>query len=161
MPLAILFYFLHAQHVSDINISVIRSLRLCCWITTTHIHIKKYINNAPNYQSANETYYTQENTMTTKHKRKRSISMKIHLPTTTQWRSTSHQTHTTKHHKYTLKPKFSVFTGHNNRCGNSTAKSQDVMMDIWMSETCWVYKVTLQYFWHSFLLILRTSNLFC
>ena len=33
MSLAILFHFLCAQHVSDINISIIRSLRLCCWIT--------------------------------------------------------------------------------------------------------------------------------
>ena len=32
--LVILFHFLSAQHVSDINISIIRSLRLCCWITT-------------------------------------------------------------------------------------------------------------------------------
>jgi len=32
--LAILFHFLCAQHVSDINISIIMSLRLCCWITT-------------------------------------------------------------------------------------------------------------------------------
>jgi hypothetical protein len=28
------FYFLCTQHVSDINIPIIRSLRLCCWITT-------------------------------------------------------------------------------------------------------------------------------
>jgi len=28
-----LFHFLCAQHVSDINISIIRSLRLFCWIT--------------------------------------------------------------------------------------------------------------------------------
>ena len=35
MSLAILFHFLCAQHVSDINISVIRSLRLCWWITTS------------------------------------------------------------------------------------------------------------------------------
>ena len=35
MPLAILFHFLCAQHVSDINMSIIRSLRLCCWITTS------------------------------------------------------------------------------------------------------------------------------
>jgi len=35
MSLAILFHFLRAQHVSDINISIIRSLQLCCWITTT------------------------------------------------------------------------------------------------------------------------------
>jgi len=34
MSLAILFHFLFAQHVSDINISIIRSLRLFCWITT-------------------------------------------------------------------------------------------------------------------------------
>ena len=34
MSLSILFHFLCAQHVSDINISIIRSLRLFCWITT-------------------------------------------------------------------------------------------------------------------------------
>ena len=32
--LAILYHFLCVQHVSDINISIIRSLRLFCWITT-------------------------------------------------------------------------------------------------------------------------------
>ena len=35
MSLAILFHFLCAQHVSDLNISIIRSLRLCFWITTS------------------------------------------------------------------------------------------------------------------------------
>jgi len=35
MSLAILFHFLCAQHVSDINIPIIKSLRLCCWITTS------------------------------------------------------------------------------------------------------------------------------
>jgi len=30
MSLVILFHFLCGQHVSDINISIIRSLRLCC-----------------------------------------------------------------------------------------------------------------------------------
>ena len=35
MTLAILFHFLCAQHVSDINISIIRGLRLCWWITTS------------------------------------------------------------------------------------------------------------------------------
>jgi hypothetical protein len=34
MLLAIVFHFSCAQHVSDINISIIRSLWLCCWITT-------------------------------------------------------------------------------------------------------------------------------
>ena len=33
MSLDILFHFLCAQHVSDINISIIRSLRLFFWIT--------------------------------------------------------------------------------------------------------------------------------
>jgi len=33
MSLAILFHVLCTQHVSDINISIIRSLRLFCWIT--------------------------------------------------------------------------------------------------------------------------------
>ena len=35
MSLANLFHVLCAQHVSDINISIVRSLRLCCWITTS------------------------------------------------------------------------------------------------------------------------------
>ena len=35
MSLAILFHLLCAQPVSDINISIIRSLRLCSWITTS------------------------------------------------------------------------------------------------------------------------------
>ena len=39
MSLAILFHFLCAQHVSDINISIIRSLRLCCWITTSVVSV--------------------------------------------------------------------------------------------------------------------------
>src|SRR5215510_11029314 len=35
MSLAILFHLLCAQHVSDINIAIIRSSRLCCRITTS------------------------------------------------------------------------------------------------------------------------------
>ena len=35
MSLAVVFHFLCAQHVLDVNISIIRSLRLCCWITTS------------------------------------------------------------------------------------------------------------------------------
>jgi len=34
MSLAILFHFLCAQHISDINIYIIRNLWLFCWITT-------------------------------------------------------------------------------------------------------------------------------
>jgi len=44
MSLATLFHFLCAQHVSDINISIIRSLRLCCWITTLVVfHLSIYL----------------------------------------------------------------------------------------------------------------------
>jgi len=35
MSLAILFHLLCAQHISDINISIFKSLRLCWWITTS------------------------------------------------------------------------------------------------------------------------------
>ena len=35
MSLAILFHLLRAQHVSDTNIPIFRSLRLCWWITTS------------------------------------------------------------------------------------------------------------------------------
>ena len=35
MSLAIFFHLLCAQHVSDINMSIFRSLRLCWWITTS------------------------------------------------------------------------------------------------------------------------------
>jgi len=35
MTLALLFHFVCAQHVSDINTSIVRSLRLCWWITTS------------------------------------------------------------------------------------------------------------------------------
>jgi len=34
VSLAILFHFVRAQHVSDINMSIIKSSRLFCWITT-------------------------------------------------------------------------------------------------------------------------------
>ena len=34
MSVAILFHFLCAQHVSDLNVAIIRSLWLLCWITT-------------------------------------------------------------------------------------------------------------------------------
>jgi hypothetical protein len=37
MSLAILFHFVCAQRVSNINISIIRSLWLCCWIATSGV----------------------------------------------------------------------------------------------------------------------------
>jgi len=81
MSLAILFHFLCTQHVSDINISIIRSFSLqhghysnpaapnLQHTTNRDMYNLKYFNNTLNSQSTNETYYTQENTMITKHKR--------------------------------------------------------------------------------------------
>jgi len=66
--------------------------------------------------------------------------MKIHLPTTTKPQSTSHQTHTTKHHKCTLtlnppplqnKTTDAVIQQHSRKL---------LMMDILMSEKCWAHK---------------------
>ena len=42
MSLTILFHLLCAQHVSDINISIFRSLRLSWWITTSVVLFCKY-----------------------------------------------------------------------------------------------------------------------
>jgi len=41
MSLVILFRFLCAQRVSDITISIIRSLRLFCWIITSVVLFRK------------------------------------------------------------------------------------------------------------------------
>ena len=41
MSLVILFHLLWTQHVSDINISIFSSLRLCWWFTTTVVLFSK------------------------------------------------------------------------------------------------------------------------
>ena len=43
MSLAILFHFLCTQHVSGINISIIRSLRLFCWTTTLVVFLVRCV----------------------------------------------------------------------------------------------------------------------
>jgi len=98
------------------------------------------INNAPNYQSTNETYYTQENTLITKYERKWSVSMKIHLPTATKWQSTSHQTHSTKHHKCTLMLNPPSLQNKMTNVVIQQHSHKFLMMDILMSETCWTHK---------------------
>jgi len=86
MSLAILFHCLCTQHVSDINISIIRSLRLFCWISTLAC-----------------------NTDTT--------------PNQPHWNSNTHRTK-------------------NNTANVETQQNSCklLMMDILMSETCWVHK---------------------
>ena len=55
MSLAILFHFLCAQHVSDINISIIRSLRLFCWITTLVVLFLVPHRNSNTHRTKNNT----------------------------------------------------------------------------------------------------------
>jgi len=60
MSLAILFHLLCAQHVSDIN------THNKLMYVQSQIHIKKYIKKGTKYQTTNEKYHTQTNTMVTK-----------------------------------------------------------------------------------------------
>ena len=56
MSLAILFHFLCAQHASDINISIVRSLRLFRWITTL---VVLFLNQEQYNQCGNSTAKSQ------------------------------------------------------------------------------------------------------
>jgi hypothetical protein len=58
MTLAILFHLLCVQHVSDINISIFRSLRLCWWITTSFCRLQPAKRTPPN-TSRNKSSNTQ------------------------------------------------------------------------------------------------------
>jgi len=62
--------------------------------------------------------------------------MKMHLPTAIKRQSISHQTHTTKHHKYTLtlNPPYLQNTTTDVVIQQKSRKL--LMMDILMSETC-------------------------
>jgi len=60
MSLAILFHFLCAQHVSDINIAIIRSLRLFCW---SGIRVAGFTDTTPTQPHRNSnTHRTKNNT---------------------------------------------------------------------------------------------------
>ena len=61
--LAMLFHLLCAQHVSDINISIFRSLRLCWWITTSVVLFSTLVlqptKRTPPNNSRNKSSHTQ------------------------------------------------------------------------------------------------------
>ena len=63
MSLAILFHFLCTQHVSDINISIIRSLRLCCWITTSVVLFSQQVVLQPAKRAPLKTSHTKSPTL--------------------------------------------------------------------------------------------------
>ena len=97
MSLAILFHFLCAQHVSDINISITRSLRLCCWITTSAVLFSV-----------------------------RCVRVACNTDTT------QNQPHQISNTQRTVNKTTDVVIQQNSR--------KLLMMDILMSETCWVHK---------------------
>jgi len=109
MSLAVLFHFLCAEHVSDINISISRSLRLCCWITTLDVLF--------------------------------SVRCVLEIWCGWVWVVSVLQAEH-GHHSKPAAPNLQDTTNReqNNRCGSSTANRKLLMMDILMSETCWVHK---------------------
>ena len=66
--------------------------------------------------------------------------MKIRLPTTTKRQSTSHQTHTTKHRKFTLTPNDPSLQNKTADVVIQQHSRKLLMMDILMSETSWAHK---------------------
>jgi len=113
VSLAILFHCLCAQHVSDINISIIRSLRLFCWITT--LVYCSWFGVCWSFVVVELEWYpccscaSACNTDTT--------------PTQPHWNSNTHRTK-------------------NNTTNVVIQKNSRklLMMDILMSETCWAHK---------------------
>jgi len=59
MSLVILFHFLCAQHVSDINISIIRSLRPGHYSNLTAPNLQNTVNQDRNDQCGNQQYSRQ------------------------------------------------------------------------------------------------------
>ena len=87
-----LLYFLDIQHVSGINMSIFRSLRLCCWTAALAV---LFCNDGE-------------------------VSNNRHaLLATTKQQNISHRTHTTKHQNY-ANANFSIVTKQYSQCGIST-----------------------------------------
>jgi len=115
MLLAILFHFLCTQHVSDINISIIiRNLRLCCWITTSIVLflVRCVLEIWCGWVGAVSVLQAEASACNTD-------------TTQTQPHQIS-DTHRTKNNTIDV-----VIQQHSRKF---------LMMDILMSETCWVYK---------------------
>jgi len=102
MSLAILFHFLCAQHESDINISITRSLRLFCWITTLVVLFCKDGGFSINVKHHNSQY-------------QQKYAYQLQQSDTAR-----HITHTPLHTIIYANAKSPVFTEQYNQCGNST-----------------------------------------
>jgi len=73
--------------------------------------------------------------MITKHNRERTISIKIHLPTTTKRQNTSQQTHTTIQRKFTLMLNHPSLQNKTTDVVIQQHSHKHLMMDILISET--------------------------
>ena len=116
MSLAILFHLLCAQHVSDINISIFRSLRLCWWITT---HKRTQWSQSIIDSGQNQLKYTYQ---------------------LQQGDKTHHTKRTTTHCKVTLMLKHPSLQNKTTDVVIQQHSHKLLMMDILISETWWVHK---------------------
>ena len=122
MSLAILFHLLCAQHVSDINIS------------HNKVHQK-----GTKYQTTNEKYHTQTNTVVTKHNRLYSGQNQLRYEYTYQLQQgdkTHHIKHTATHRKSTLMLKHPSLQNKTTDVVIHQHSRRLLKMDILMSETC-------------------------
>ena len=133
MSLAILFHFLRAQHVSDINVSIIRNLRLFCWITTLVVLflVRCVLEFRCGWVEETDTSPTQphrnSNTHRTKNNTTNVVIVKVcNTDTTPTQPHRNSNTHRTKN--YTT----NVVIQQNSR--------KLLKMDTLMSETCWAHK---------------------
>jgi len=114
MSIVILFHLLCAQHVSDNNISSIRTLRLLCWITTLVVLflvpcVLEFRCDCVGVVSVSQAEASACNMHTT--------------PTQPHWNSNTHRTKNNMTY---------VTIQHNSR--------KVLIMDILLSETCWAHK---------------------
>ena len=134
MSLSILFHFLCAQHVSDINISIIRSLRLCCRITTSVVLFSVRCVGVLVRLGLGGVRVVGWSLQHGHH-------LKPAAPKAEAQNScASNLQH--EHHSKPAAPNLQHTTNweQDDRCGNSTTQSKLLMMDILMSETCGAHK---------------------
>ena len=119
MSLAILFHFLCDQHVSDINIYIIRSLRLFCWITTLIVLflVRCVLEIRCGWVGVVSVLQVEASACT---------ASTCNTDTTPTQPHRNSNTHRTKNNAT------NVVIQQNSR--------KLLMMDIWMSKTCWAHK---------------------
>jgi len=129
MSLAILFH-LCAQHVSDINISIIRSLRLFCWITTLVVlfFVQCVLQFRCGWVGAVSVLQAEACSTDTTPTQPQIVSLKNKRPTDT----TPTQPHRNSNTHRTNNNTTNVVIQQNSR--------KLLMMGILMSETCWAHK---------------------